>query len=477
MGTRSRTTPLRLMRCAAALVCMLGSESARAQVSAIRPDSATAAAMSHAPSTPKQVDVRSKAGDGEIRERIQDVLEATGWFVNPGVRVANGFVVLEGRAPSEDLRKWAGDLASETQDVVAVTNQMTVTRDSPWDLRPMWKELTKLSGEFLRSLPAVLFGLLVLLLSAGAGLLVSQGVRRLLRTRVSSPLMRVVLARSGGVLVFLFGVYVVLRVAGLSQLALTLVGGTGLVGLAVGIAFRNITENFLASIFLSMQRPFETGDLVEISGVTGYVQQLNVRTTILMTLDGTVTQIPNATVYRSNLSNFTTNPNRREWFDVGIGYEDAIPEAQQLARKVLVEHPAVLNDPEPAVLVDSLGQSTVNLRVYFWLDGRQHSWLKVRSSVIRMIKRAFQNHGISMPDEAREVIFPRGVPVTMVEPETHEAESERPGRHAPESAEASTPAEAGLYSEAAVLEEQARKARPMRDSGNLLTPDDAAPEP
>ncbi|MEO8605059.1 MAG: mechanosensitive ion channel domain-containing protein, partial [bacterium] len=70
-----------------------------------------------------------------------------------------------------------------------------------------------------------------------------------------------------------------------------MVGGTGLIGLAVGIAFRDITENFLASIFLSMQRPFETGDLVEVTGVTGYVQQLNVRTTILMTLDGNLVQI------------------------------------------------------------------------------------------------------------------------------------------------------------------------------------------
>ena len=71
-----------------------------------------------------------------------------------------------------------------------------------------------------------------------------------------------------------------------------------------------------------MQRPFETGDLVEVSGVTGYVQQLNVRTTILMTLDGNLVQIPNATVYKSNLRNFTTNTNRREDFVVGIGYDD-----------------------------------------------------------------------------------------------------------------------------------------------------------
>jgi small conductance mechanosensitive channel len=75
----------------------------------------------------------------------------------------------------------------------------------------------------------------------------------------------------------------------------------------------------------------------------------------------------------------------------------------------------VLGNPEPWVLVDGLGSATVQLRVYFWLEGTTHSWLKVRSSVIRLVKRAFQDAGISMPDEAREVVFPDGVPVRMLE--------------------------------------------------------------
>jgi small-conductance mechanosensitive channel len=257
-------------------------------------------------------------------------------------------------------------------------------------------------------------------------------------------------------------------------LALTVVGGTGLIGLIVGIAFREITENFLASIFLSMQRPFETGDLVEVSGETGYVQQLNMRTTILMSLDGNLVQIPNAGVYKSNLRNFTTTSNRREDFVVGIGYDDAIDEAQEIARKVLADHTAVLNDPEPSVLVESLGRSTVNLRVYFWLNGRTYSWLKVRSSVIRLVKRAFQKQGISMPDEAREVVFPQGVPVTMLDGKPADVLGAIPEKRLPDQSPSeelnsvSTKAEAGLYSEAVVIEEQARQAQPLKDGENLL---------
>lgn len=423
---------------------------------------------------PAQVDVRPVARDEEIRARLQSVLDSTGWFATPRVDVQDGVVFLNGTAETEELKKWAGDLARSTQDVVAVANRLEVREPSVWDFEPAWNGLITLWRDFIRSLPFFLFGLLVLALSAGAGVLAARGAQMLLQRRLQTTLLRNVMARGIGALVFLFGVYIVLRVSGLTQLALTVVGGTGLIGLAVGIAFRDITENFLASIFLSMQRPFETGDLIEVAGVTGYVQQLNVRTTILMTLDGNLVQIPNASVYKSNLRNFTTNVNRREDFIVGIGYDNSISEAQQVALKVLTDHPAVLNDPEPSVLADSLGGATVNLRVCFWLDGGKHSWLKVRSSVIRLVKLAFQQQGISMPDEAREVVFPRGIPVTLLDgvPEEPKEASDIKTNRSPlpdeELQAASTKAEGGLTSEADVIKEQARQVKPLHEGENLL---------
>lgn len=425
-------------------------------------------------SAPAKVEVRPLTSDEEIRKRLQRVLAATDWFTDPQIRVEEGVVFLNGMVESDELKKWAGDLAHNTQDVVAVANQMEVAKRDVWDFRQAWSGMLGLWREFIHALPFIVLGLFILALSVGSALLTTRGVQALLRPRIRTKLLQNVIARAVGGLVVLCGVYLILRVSGLTQLALTLVGGTGLVGLILGIAFRDITENFLASIFLSIQPPFETGDLIEITGVTGYVQQLNMRTTILMTLDGNLVQIPNAGVYKSTLSNFTTNANRREDFVVGIGYDDAINEAQEIARQVLANHPAVLNDPEPAVLADSLGGSTVNLRVYFWLNGREHSWLKVRSSVIRLVKRAFQEHGISMPDEAREVVFPQGIPVTMLkgEPADPHAAAQRkrlPSEPRHEEVDvASTKAEAGLYSEAVVIGEQARQAQPLKEGENLL---------
>ena len=458
-------------------VCGGMTSSLRAQSSAGAddvPQQVVAAEKEDLGPAPAKIDVNPVARDEEIRKRLQSVLDATGWFADPRVEAREGVVFLNGRAETDELKKWAGDLARNTQDVVAVANRMEVPEPSVWDFSPAWTGLLVLWRDSIRSLPFFLFGMVILALSVGAGTLVTHAARASLRRRVRANFLRNVIARAIGVLVFLVGVYIILRVSGLTQLALTVVGGTGLIGLAVGIAFRDITENFLASIFLSLQRPFETGDLIEVSGVTGFVQQLNVRTTILMTLDGNLVQIPNATVYKSNIRNFTANANRREDFVVGIGYVDSINEAQEVARKVLADHPAVLDDPEPSVLADSLGPSTVNLRVYFWLNGGEHSWLKVRSSVIRLIKLAFQQHGISMPDEAREIVFPKGIPVTMLKEkleETHAVDpAKRPAtpRSRAELDTVSTTAEGGLSSEARVLKEQARQIKPLQEEENLL---------
>ena len=367
------------------------------------------------PQAPAVVEVQPVARDEEIVARLKKILDATGWFESTEVKVDEGVVFLTGRTDEEQYKTWAGSLAQNTRDVVAVVNKIDVTQPSPWNFQPALSGLRELGRSAIYWIPYTLLALVILLITCGAAFLVSRGVRSVLSKRIRVPLLQKVISRTAGLLVLLLGVYLVLRVCGLTRLALTVVGGTGLIGLVIGIAFRDITENFLASILLSVQAPFRKGDLIELAGVLGFVQQLNVRTTILMSLSGHHIQLPNSVVYKSTIRNYSSNPNRREEFTVGIGYDVPIIRAQELALKVLDDHPAILKSPEPWVLVDGLGPATVNLRVYFWLDGSQFSWLKVRSSVIRLIKRTFQEQNITMPDEVREVIFPNGVPVQMMQ--------------------------------------------------------------
>jgi small conductance mechanosensitive channel len=423
---------------------------------------------------PIRVDVKPTTRDAEIENRLQSILIATGWFARPSVEVTDGVAFLEGEAESEEFKTWAGALARNTQDVVAVVNKMDVRAAPWWSFEPALTGLRTLTSNISSALPTAVFSFCVLVLAWYVGRLAAYAAQRWIGGRLSSPLLCAVLARCLHFAVFLIGLYIVLQLGGLTNIAFTVVGGTGLLGLILGIAFREITENFLASMFLTLQQPFQTEDLVEISGVLGFVERLTARATTLLTLDGNHVQIPNATVYKSVIRNYTSNPNRRDDFVVGIGYEDSISSAQQVAQRVLDEHPAVLKDPEPWVLVESLGKSTVNLRVYFWLDGSKHSWLKVRSSLIRLTKAAFQGAGISMPDEAREVVFPNGVPVRMIVGD--EAQTHRSSQHAAiddNPAATVTRAEGGLTSEADELVKQARRSRIPEDE-NLLKPPPAS---
>ena len=129
--------------------------------------------------------------------------------------------------------------------------------------------------------------------------------------------------------------HIALRVSGLTRLATTLLGGTGLIGLAIGFAFRDIAENFLASILLSLNHPFGVGDLIEVDGTIGYVRKVTTRATILATFEGNQVQIPNSTIYKGKITNYSATPLCRLSFGVGIGFVDSAQHAQELIMKVL----------------------------------------------------------------------------------------------------------------------------------------------
>jgi small-conductance mechanosensitive channel len=416
------------------------------------------------------------AADEQIEQRLLRILETTKWFQEPQVNVDEGVVFLSGRTPLDEHKEWATQLAQNTQDVVAVVNRIDVIGRSVWDITPAKAEIRGLWRDTLQTAPMAGVALALLVLTWFAMWAARALAKVVLERRVSNTLLRQMAVSAVGVTVLILGLYLVLKISGLTRLAVTVLGGTGLAGLVAGLAFRDIAENFLASILLSMRRPFETGDLIEVAGNLGIVQAVTTRGTLLITFEGNHIHVPNSMIYKNIVNNFTANPNQRQDITVGIGYDDSIPLAQEVAIRVLREHPAVLHDPEPLVLVEQLGASTVVLKLYFWMNIRTHSMIKVRSAVIRLVKRAFQEAGISMPDEAREVIFPRGVPVTMVSADENQS-GEAMRRRIPDTTvqtaeeQVSSHAEGGLASEADSIEAQARNSRRPDPGENLLKPE------
>ena len=419
-----------------------------------------------------EVAVAPNVRDSAIADRLRRILVASEWFEPLAVSVREGIVFLDGETETDERKEWARQLALRTEGVVAVVNRIDVKPEISWDLTPTWREIERLAERVQWFAPLTVVSLLILFLAW----LVSRGVvalaRHSLRHRIASPLLLQLVARSLSIPVILIGLYLVLQIAGLTRLAITVLGGTGLVGIVLGLAFREIAANSLASILLSVRNPFRAGDWIRVGEYQGIVQNLNMRTTVLLTLDGNHVQIPNALVYESVIENFSTNPNRRSDFVVGIGYDDPVEQAQNVIIHVLRAHPAVLDDPEPGVLVDELGPSTVNMRVQFWFDGRAYSVYKVRSALMRQVKRALQGAGISMPDTAREIIFPDGVPVRQIPDGNRAMGDQRPSSALGKGdADIATPGEGDLLSEMDELERQAEGADPTEAGENLLSPE------
>jgi len=364
--------------------------------------------------TDQTISVEQTVSDQAIEKRLSRIIELSGRVDEPTVKVTEGVVEINGQVSQEEHIEWATAAAMRTEGVIAVVNNLTVPAAEKWDLDPAVSEAMSLYDRMIKALPKITIALIVLVLTwLLAKLAIGIGTR-VLNNRLNNAFVRRLSARMFALPVIVIGIYLVLQLTGLTSLAMTVLGGTGLLGLIIGIAFKDIAENFLASILISIQRPFKIGDYIEVDGHAGVVHSVTTRGTVIMTLEGNHIHIPNSTIYKNTIVNVTANPKIRLQFTVGIGYDDSIHGAQQIALEVVLGHPAVLADPEPQVLVDNLGAATINLEVYFWVDGQKNSTSKVKSAVIRLVKKAFDDANISMPDEAREVVFPDGIQIKQV---------------------------------------------------------------
>jgi small-conductance mechanosensitive channel len=215
--------------------------------------------------------------------------------------------------------------------------------------------------------------------------------------RVRNPLLRNIVGRAVQAGVVLIGVLVALDLLDATALVGAVAGTAGLAGLAIGFAFKDIVENYLAGLLLAIRQPFEQNDHVVVEGFEGKVVRLTPRETILMTPEGNHVRLPNAMVFRSPMVNYTRNPRRRFHFEAGVGSNDDLALARSVGVGALGAMEGVLDDPPPQVLVTALGDSSVTMRFSGWVDQRQAEFARVRSEAIRLTKRALEDAGVTLP--------------------------------------------------------------------------------
>jgi small-conductance mechanosensitive channel len=180
----------------------------------------------------------------------------------------------------------------------------------------------------------------------------------------------------------------------------------GIGSVAIGFAFRDILQNFLAGILLLLTRPFRIGDQIVAGQLEGTVEDIQTRATFLKTYDGRRVVIPNAELFTNKVVVNTAFDKRRIEYDVGVGYGDDI----DLARRVMVEAmrdcEGVLDEPPPEALVMEFAPSSVNIRARWWVSPpRIRDALDSRDEVLAAIKKKLNAHGIDLPMPTQQILF------------------------------------------------------------------------
>lgn len=346
--------------------------------------------------------------DVQISSRLQRILEATDWFTKPIVVSREGIVTLKGTVQQKAQKDWAENLARDTEGVVAVINSIEVPTGEWFDIRPAEQETRGLIKRALSFTPYLLASILVLMVVAFAAVVAVRVGRKAAKRRFTNSLMIELVAKMFALPVILLGLYLVLRISGLTGVAVTVVGGTGALGLVAGFALKNILENYFSGVMLSISNPYSVGDSIIVNGKKGVVQTLTTRGTVLVDDDGNHVIIPNSTIYATTVVNETTNPSTRVTFQIGISYDESPKKVRELILSALKEAKDVLGKPDSLVLMTSFGASAIIYEVRFWIDSRKSSGSKMKSLVMELVRLKLGENNVKIPGEVREIIFPNG---------------------------------------------------------------------
>ena len=199
------------------------------------------------------------------------------------------------------------------------------------------------------------------------------------------------------------GVLLALELLDATALVGAALGAAGVVGIAVGFAFRDIVENYLAGLLLSMRHPFQPNDFVSIDGDEGKIVRLTSRATILLTLAGNHLRIPNSKVFKAVLVNYTQNPLRQFDFEVSVGVNEDLAAVQKRGLDILTAMEAILKEPPPHALIERFGDSSVPIHFFAWVDQRETNYFKAKSEAMRLVKSAFDASNIEMPEPIYQV--------------------------------------------------------------------------
>ncbi len=341
--------------------------------------------------------VFAQTADLDAQTSLSAIYGSTTDMAKISVTVENGVATLSGDIPNADIAAKAVEIAQNRDGIVYVQDQLDRALVGENNVGNALGGLEKDVREITRALPLIGLALFVFFFMWWVGNIVSR--RKALWGRIATnPFLGELLSQTVRVLFIVGGLIIALNLLGAQSLIATILGGAGVVGIALGFAVRDTLENYLASIMLSLRQPFRAGDHVLIGEREGKVMRLTSRATILMTMDGNHLRIPNSAVFKAVILNYTTNSERRFNFQLGVDAADDPVAAMKTGLDVMRGHDFVLDDPAPSASISEVGDSNIVINFFGWVDQTQASFGKARSLSIRSVKDALEDQGFSLPE-------------------------------------------------------------------------------
>lgn len=347
--------------------------------------------------------------DALITQRLRSIYDELEGLDAVEVLSQSGVVTLKGQVANSQSAEEAVALAERVEGVILVRDQIERLRDLESNLSPAVEGLSDTLAEARASSPLLAVAFVLFLGIALAGHLLARW-KSLWRTVLPNVFLAELVSQAVRVIAIILGLVSALNLLGANALMGTILGGAGVVGIAIGFAVRDTLENYVASIMLSLRQPFRSNDHVVIGEHEGIVMRLTSRATILMTMDGNHLRIPNADVFKGTILNYTRNPERRFDFALGVDAEDDPAEGIETGVGALVSLPFLLSKREPFGAIEEVGDSSIILRFYAWVDQRETDFLKARSLAIRAAKDALEASGFTLPEPIYRLRFDQAVP-------------------------------------------------------------------
>lgn len=306
-------------------------------------------------------------------------------------------------------------------------SSLTLSREttSPFDLGTSLAHLRDTLGglwlDTLAHFPAMIVGLLALLVTwltahHGARLLERYLDRRHLRRSIRELILRFALV---GVWVVGIMLAAMLIFPGLTPTKALGVLGVGSV--AIGFAFKDIFENFLAGILILWRFPFEIGDTIACEEVTGVVERITLRNTLIRLPTDTLVILPNSRLFKNPLHVLTEQPERRIGIVVGVAYDEDLDDAVATVETAVRACKTVSDDKGLQIFPRAFGSSSVDIEVEWWTTSTLLGVRRSRGEVISAVKRSLDDAGIEIPFPYRTITFKEPLPLSRTSRESRAA--------------------------------------------------------